>query len=264
MVVERCQHLWERRENYLVCTKCSKQVLYLTKINELVADGKRKDGTKYTVRHNRHRYFFPGEWKLFINSFTDDKAELLFLTCLYTGGRIMEVLHLKASDFNFDRETVRFRIIKQRKAKRTFYATGKTREFFVSKIFLKKAKAYVRKYHNATDGYLFLDKDKLPENYESLNNEERKKYYKSSSTLYHMLMKAHMKKTGISDWYNFSLHNIRKTYGNWMRTFSNITVTELCFRLGHDAQTYEAHYGSSLIFNPDERKEIADLFGEVK
>ena len=72
-----------------------------------------------------------------------------------------------------------------------------------------------------------------------------------------------IKKTGIKDWKQFSLHNIRKTYGNWMRIY-DIRPEELYYRMGHDAETFLAHYGSSLIFNSIEKMDIMKILGDVK
>ena len=77
------------------------------------------------------------------------------------------------------------------------------------------------------------------------------------------MLKSKLRKIGIEDWYNFSLHNIRKTYGMWMRTF-NIELAELCYRMGHDMDTFLAHYGSSLIFTDIERRKIQTIMGDVK
>jgi len=60
-----------------------------------------------------------------------------------------------------------------------------------------------------------------------------------------------------------SPHNIRKTYGNWMRSF-NIEMGELCYRMGHNMDTFIEHYGSSLIFTPEERRKIVKIMGDVK
>ena len=81
---------------------------------------------------------------------------------------------------------------------------------------------------------------------------------------YSGLLKRKLKKANISDWYNFSLHNIRKTYGNWIRIYDSIKIDELCYRLGHDINTFIIHYGSSLIFTQQERIEIMKIFGDVK
>ena len=56
---------------------------------------KRKNGRDYTVRKDRHRYFFPAEWNAFIKKVTNEKNRLFFITLLNTGARVMEALHFR-------------------------------------------------------------------------------------------------------------------------------------------------------------------------
>ena len=224
----------------------------------------RKDGRKYSVRADRRRYFFPQEWKDFSKQFKEDsKHYLFFLTLLHTGARAMEALNLRVNNFNFERNIVTFDTVKQRKAKKTFYATGRTRTFFISTNCLDKVKKYAKKNNLKETDYIFLDNSELPKNYQHMENNEKIKYYQKTETAYAELFKRKVKKSGIKDWKQFSLHNIRKTYGNWMRLY-DIRMEELCYRMGHDIETYLAHYGSSLIFSPQEKLEIMKIMGEVR
>lgn len=257
-------HDYQRKGEGLVCSICGKRILALDKTEkDGLLLGKRNDGSNYSVRTDRRRYFFPDEWTSFINQIKNKEHRFLFLTLLHTGGRIMEVLNLKHQDINIERESINFEIVKQRKAKRNFYAMGKSRGFFVSDNFIREYKSFIRgKTINPSD-YIFLDNSKLPSNYNDLDNQKRKKYYSSSVVAYSNLLKRKLKKAGINDWYNFSLHNIRKTYGMWMRTYGK-EMSELCYRMGHDIETYLAHYGSSLIFTDEERRKINKIIGNVK
>lgn len=240
-----------------------KEGLSLKPFCEGLQIGIKKNGVNYSVRMDRRRYFFPDEWNLFVKSITNKEHRFLFLTALHTGGRIMELLNLRYKDINEERQTITFNIVKQRKAKKNFYATGKSRGFFVSDEFIKEYKSFIRGKIINQEDYIFLDNKKLPKNYSDLPNKERKKYYVSKVVSYSNILKRKLKKIGIKDWYNFSLHNIRKTYGMWMRTF-NKDMSELCYRMGHDLDTYLAHYGSSLIFTEEERRKILKTMGEVK
>ena len=241
--------------------KPKQERLSLTRFSEGVRIGTKKNGVHYSVRDDRRRYFFPDEWELFINSVTNKEHKFFFLTLLHTGARIMEALNLKYEDIDVDRGTITFKVVKQRKAKKNFQAIGKSRGFFVAENYIKEYKSFIRgKTINPKD-YIFLKN--LPDNYESLDNQEKKKYYKSTFQSYSNILKRKLKKIGIKDWYNFSPHNIRKTYGMWMRTF-NKEMMELCYRMGHDMDTFMAHYGSSLIFSDDERRKIQKIFGDVK
>jgi integrase len=226
-----------------------------------IYSGTKRNGQKYSVRADRHRYFFPGEWERFISQFDNQKHKLLFLSLVHSGARIMEALHLKSKNFDFERETITFEVTKQRKAKKQFQAVAKSRTFFVSPIYLKAVKSYINKNNLQPEEYLFLDNEKLPANYNLLNNVEKKLYYRAEVTAYRSLFKRKLKRAKIEDYYNFSLHNIRKTYAAYMRIY-NIRSDELCYRMGHDMQTFMAHYGSSLIFTTGERQIILRLFGE--
>lgn len=250
-------------ENELI--KPKKETLTLTPISdkEGLFVGTKVNGQSYSVRADRRRYFFPDEWNEFIKLVTDKQHKFFFLTCLHTGGRIMEVLNLRYKDIDEERESVNFTVVKQRKAKKNFYAVGKSRGFFVSSEFMKEYKSFIRGRVINPEHYIFLDNEKLPANYSELDNAKREKYYISKVVSYSKMLKSKLKKAGIKDYYNFSPHNIRKTYGMWMRTY-NKEMSELCYRLGHDLNTYLSHYGSSLIFTEEERRKIARIIGDVK
>jgi integrase len=257
------RHKYFEEGSYLVCS-CGKKILKLEHTDkEGLLMGKKDNNSKYSVRTDRRRYFFPDEWNLFIKQFTNKEHKFFFLTCLNTGGRIMEVLNLRYRDIDEDRGTVNFSIVKQRKAKKNFYATGKNRGFFLGSEFLKEYKSFIRNRTINKEDYIFLDNKKLPANYNELDNKDRMKYYKSKVVSYSNILKRKLKLAGIKDYYNFSPHNIRKTYGMWMRTY-NIDMGELCYRMGHDMDTFIAHYGSSLIFTEEERRKIRNIMGDVK
>ncbi len=241
-----------------------KEVLSLNqKREEHVYTITKSNGQKYSVRRDRRRYFFPEEWNRFIKEVTNKKHRFFFITCLHTGGRIMEVLNLRHKDLDMERGTIKFNVVKQRKAKKNFYAVGKSRGFFVASEFIREYKSYIRNKKINQDHYIFLDNSKRPKNYDKLDNQDKKKYYISKVVAYSSMLKRKLKKVGIKDWYNFSPHNIRKTYGMWSRTF-NKEMAELCYRMGHDIDTYMAHYGSSLIFTEEERRKIQKIMGDVK
>jgi len=89
-------HNYQEVENFLICPTCGKKILNL-KPSETTGllTAKNSRGYKYTVRNDRHRYFFPDEWTSFINLVKNKEHRFFFLTCLHTGGRIMEVLNLR-------------------------------------------------------------------------------------------------------------------------------------------------------------------------
>ena len=221
----------------------------------------KKSGMKYLVRKDRHRYFFPEEWTKFIDSITNLKHKLFFECCLFTGGRVMEILHLKPENFSED-NVITFKVVKHRVAKKRSYTLKKDRSFFVSKKLTRKIKKYCLENEIDSKDYIFLDNSKLPLNYNLLPNKEKSKHYRNYKVNYYTLLKRRLKKIGIEDVHNFSLHNIRKTYGNWMKVF--IDINELCFRMGHDMETFQENYGSSMVFTEKQKLMIQKIFGDIK
>lgn len=256
------RHKFIVQGNSIICS-CGKKKLNLKAVQDGMYEGIKSDGSKYSVRSDRRRYFFPKEWTSFIEQFKNDKDRLFFNTLLHTGARTMEALHLKPANFNAERGIVTFEVIKQRKAKRNFFATGKSRTFFVSPKYIKEVRAYINRNSIADSQYLFLDNQILPKDYEQLGNLDKKKYYTKTQIAYSQMFKRKVKSSGIKDWNQFSLHNIRKSYGNWMRTY-DIKIEEICYRLGHDINTYLAHYGSAMIFTQQDKIDIMKIMGDVK
>ena len=168
-----------------------------------IREGIMKDGRKLSVREDRRRYFFPDEWEEFISKIKNKEHKFLFITLLHTGARIMEALNLKHENIEVDRGTITFNVVKQRKAKKNFYAIGKSRSFFVASNFIKEYKSFIRNKNINKKEYIFLDNSKLPKDYDDLNNKERRKYFISKSTAYSQLLKRKLKKAKIEDWYNF-------------------------------------------------------------
>lgn len=261
--MEKHRHDYQKFGNELICSCGKRKLAFEPTETPGIVVGIKSDGNKYTLRQNKMRYLFPDEWRRFEATFKNEKHLLLYYTLLFTGARIMEAIHLKPSSFNFDRETVNYTVVKQRKAKKQYYATKRGREFFVSPVYLKKVKRYIVKNKIDDDQYLFLDNSKLPINYDSLENKEKKKYYETTKTGYSKMFKRKVIAAGIKNSHELALHNLRKTYGSVMRTFQ-MEIAEICYRLGNDPATFMDHYGSSLIFTRDEILEWQRIFGKVK
>ena len=75
-------------------------------------------------------------------------------------------------------------------------------------------------------------------------------------------MKKALIKAGIKDFYMFSLHNVRKTHGNWLNAHK-FTIVDICKRLGHDANTFLKSYASADIFRDEDRVEIKKILGDL-
>jgi len=206
--------------------------------------GIKSDGTSYTVRADRHRYFHPDEWLRFMSVLRQPKR-ILFETLLQTGGRITEVLNLKPKDFFWDNRTIVLRITKAKASnKESTVLGGRRRTFSVSSLYLRRMRQYIR-----------INKIKDDEPLFNITKQSVSQMFKRA-----------LKRAGLKPW-EFSLHNIRKTSGMWLKTVQrrgrDLDVSEICMRLGHDHNTFLKHYGSPSIFTDQQRDKIVDILGDI-
>ena len=195
------------------------------------------EGKKYSVRDDRSRYFFPNEWEIFLKQIRP-RNQFIFEALLQTGARIAELLQIKPADFDSSRNTLTLRVTKTKgKLKERM---GKKRTFIVSKQFSFKLKKYITS--------------------NKIKNNEL--VFKVGQKSVYVLMRRALVRAGIKDYWNFSLHNIRKTNGNWLKALG-VPAEEICLRLGHDFNTYLKHYGSSTIFDRDDRMQMVKILGNM-
>ena len=207
--------------------------------------GTKSDGKTYSVRDDRSRYFFPDEWIKFCDGLTKLKAPI-FNVLINTGARIEEALNIKPNDFDYDRNTLTLRVTKIKAKKKE--TVGKKRTFVVSLKFIKQMKKYISKKNLGPNDYLFPHK-KDPTKPQTTQAAWR-------------LMKRVLIKQGFKDYYNFSLHNIRKTHGNYLKALG-VDSAEICDRLGHDMNTYLEHYSSATIFNRADKMMMIKILGNI-
>jgi len=211
--------------------------LSLTPVCEGLRIGIKSDGKKYSVRDDRSRYFWPDEWNTFYNSLKPTQQPI-FDVLINTGARIEETLHIKRKDFDWDRNNLTLRVTKMKAAKGE--RIGKPRTFQISSQFARRMKKYI--------------------NANKISDDE--KLFKMSKQAVYQLLKRTLKKIGIKDWYNFSLHNIRKTHGNYLKAL-DIDSGEICYRLGHDLNTFIKHYGSANVFDRKDKVAMVKILGDV-
>ena len=216
--------------------------------------GIKSDGTKYSVRDYRNRYFFPDEWKKFFNKLNPKKS-FIFEVLINTGSRIEESLCIKVRDIRFDRNYLTLYVTKIKSKKGETKPTP--RDIIFSSEFGRKLKKYIKENKLKESDYLFISNSK-----EYPTRSDLKKETKSKSVSISQMMKRALKKSGIKDYWNFSLHNIRKTHGMWLKSL-DVKFEEICKRLGHDANTYLKHYGSADIFNRKDKLEMVKILGDV-
>lgn len=214
-----------------------KKGLSLKRVSEGLQVGIKSDGTKYSVRDDRSRYFFPEEWEKFYSSINENKRAIYdFL--INTGSRIEEALHVKSKDFDWDKNRLTLRVTKIKSSKGE--RVGKPRTFTISSQFVRRMRKYIKENNISDDELLF----------------------KVSKQAVYQLLKRALKKSGFIDYYQFSLHNIRKTHGNYLKALG-VDSGEICYRLGHDLNTFIKHYGSANIFDRADKILMIKILGDV-
>lgn len=211
--------------------------LSLTRFSEGLQKGTRKDGKIYSVRDDRSRYFFPEEWERFYNSLRDINKSI-FDALINTGSRIDEILHIKPKDFDWERNNLTLRVTKMKAAKGE--RIGKPRTFVISSQFARRMRKYISDNKIGDDELLF----------------------KMSSQSVYQLLRRKLQELEFKDWYNFSLHNIRKTHGNYLKSMG-IDSGEICYRLGHDMNTFIKHYGSANVFDRKDKQGMVRILGDL-
>lgn len=196
----------------------------------------RKDGTPYSVRNNRDRFLYPHEWMKFLDDLTKPKHKMTFEILMGTGARINECIHIKVGDVDFVRNTIILRVtkVKARKGEKN----PRPRTVAVSSQLIKKIKAY-------TQG-------KSNEEYLGLTS-------KSGAS---KALQTHLKAIGIKDSHMISIHNIRKTHGNYLKALG-IDGAEICTRLGHDYNTFLKSYSSPDVFTYKDMEQMRLILGDL-
>lgn len=198
----------------------------------------RKNGKTYTVRANRDRFFYPNEWMKFFDNLHPNQS-LTFDALMALGARINEIINIKVGDIDFERNTIILRVtkVKARKGEKN----PRPRTISISSQFAKRLKKYV------------VDN--------KLKNDDKLGLLSPSAA--HTAMKVTLQKIGIKDWYMFSIHNIRKTHGNYLKALQATSESEICKRLGHDYNTFLKAYVSSDIFTFKDKQDMRLILGDL-
>lgn len=207
--------------------------------------GTQKNGRTYSVRKDRHAYFFPDVWNKLIAECTQDQKDF-FDGLLLSGARIDEWLHTRPKDYSWDRKNLKLYTTKSKAKKgESKIMGGQSREFKMSSQYIRRIRAYIKRNNIGEEEYIF----------------------KMTSQNAWQLLRRKLIKIGIKDYYQYSLHNIRKTTGMWLKTLKSrgkdLDSDEICMRLGHDHNTFLKHYGSPSIFTDSDRDKMVDILGDV-
>ena len=192
----------------------------------------KSDGKKYSVRANRNRIFYPGEWFHFFGGLKESQKPL-FDCLLNTGARINEVLHIEKKDIDFKENTIFLRVVK----KRGIFSDGFPRKIKISSQYSNRLKKYVG----------------------SLSSE---RLFLISSQAVSQLFKRKLKKAKIKDWYNFSLHNIRKTTECWLNFLGNNHLL-LLLHFGHNQSTSLRFYLNQDFYDSSYKFKARQILGDL-
>ena len=200
-------------------------------------EGIRTNGYKYSVRSNRDKFFFPGEWIKFFEALKDtQKPTFHFL--INTGARINEARHVKVEDIDLINRRLVLRVTKVKSKKGE--KNPRPRIIPISTGFAKWLKAYITRY--------------------SLSPQETLGFLSTPAA--HLAMKKASEKAGISEWYMFSVHNVRKTFENWLMAL-DIDGLKITAHVGHSLAVAAGHYISADVFGLQERKDIRLILGDL-
>jgi len=199
--------------------------------------GVRTDGKKYSVRDNRQRFFYPSEWMKFYDALKANQ-KMTFDFLIQTGCRINEGRNVKVGDIDFERNNIILRVTKVKAVKGE--KNPKPRTISVSSQFIKRLRAYI--------------KDNNLQNNDTLGL--------LSTPGANIAMKVTLQRIGVKDWYMFSIHNIRKSHGNFCKALG-VESAEICLRLGHDFGTFLKSYGSPDIFNFKDLQDMRLILGDL-
>jgi len=196
---------------------------------------KRKNGRTYTIRSNRDRFFYPKEWIVFYDTLKKNQKKT-FDCLISTGARINEIRHLKKEDVDFDNKRLILRVTKVKATKKEKRPRPRTIPF--STQFSKRLKGYF-KGKNAEDYIGIL-----------------------STPSANIALKLALKRSGIKDYYMFSIHNIRKTFETWLLAIGidGLRATAHC---GHSSGVAASSYISADVFSYEEKVLIRKILGDL-
>lgn len=247
-------HKYFEQDNYLICSVCGKKKLNLvrSKKREDVFVGRRDDGKKYSVRSHRKNFFMPDVWNNLMKNLSTEKARFTCEVMINTGARINEARHIEERDIDYERNTLRLRVVKKKGRKSGEDRSG-PRTIPISSQFARKLKKVFRT---------------LPPGSSLGNNIDQKTNLFLSTCALNIAIKKTLKKMGREDYYMYSTHNIRKTHGNWLKILGslrimNVDAMEICLRLGHDYNTFLNHYGSSSVMDNKDVALAMQILGDL-
>lgn len=222
-------------------TKCKKFKAIPLSLNssekQFLQVGTQSNGNPYSVRTNRDRFFFPQEWENFYTKL-HPQQKITFAFLINTGARINEANHVKVEDCDLISKRIILRVTKVKAAKKE--KNPRPRIVAISSEFAKQLDKHIKSKSLLASDYIGI----------------------LSQPAAHICLKKTLEKSGMKDYYMVSIHNIRKTHGNWLKALG-VDTGEICLRLGHDMNTFLKNYGASNIFSSQEVYQIRMILGDL-
>jgi len=189
----------------------------------------------YTKREYRDRYFFPDEWKCFMDALKKSQV-FTFKFLINTGSRINEIRNVQVKDVDFERLNIVFRWTKSRNKD----GSRRIRTIPISTQFAKYLKATIKAYKLSLE-------DKFPV---------------LSTPAANIGMKKALIKAKIPDWKMFSVHNVRKTTEMYLMALE-VPSNKIEKHMGHSLAVALRFYVSPEIFDWNDRDQIRDIIGDL-
>lgn len=195
----------------------------------------RKDGTKYTLREDKMRFFFPDEWCEFFDNLKE-KQKITFHFLINTGARINEIRGITFGDIDFERNSVVIRNTKSRNKD----GTKKIRAISISTQFAKYLKKIAKDYNLS-----FQDKFPI-----------------LSTPAANIGMQKALSKVKIKDKDNFSVHSVRKTTEGWLMALG-VDSLKVAKHVGHTIAVAQKYYVSSDTFSYEDKTKMREVIGDL-
>ena len=197
----------------------------------------RKNGMTYSVRTNRDRFFYPGEWGMFYDKL-NKKQTFTFNFLINTGARINEARNVRVEDIDLERNRMILRVTKIKAKKGEKHPRPRT--IPMSSQFSKYLKKYIRNKNLKGSDYLGI----------------------LSTPAANIGMKKALERAGIKDYYMFSVHNVRKTLETWLMALG-IDGLRITAHIGHSMAVAAGNYISADVLSWEEKKQIRMFIGDL-
>lgn len=193
----------------------------------------------YRLKINRNVFFKPELWNKFYKSLKE-KQQPYFKIAIQTGGRIDEIRGLQVQHLCLDQNPPTL-IFYNTKIRAKLKETRPTpREIKISTELSHWLRRWIRKF--------------------KLKKEDT--FFNSSTPAINKAIKTKLKKLGVTNYLDYSSHNIRKTHGNFLMSL-NWNGIQICKRLGHDYDTLLKAYVSPDIFSEQDKEIMKEILGDL-